>query len=285
MPAAHQRTSPAGKRRHRLAISCALAATLLSAGLATGPAFAADDADGPDDTDLAVTEMATTNSIAGALVDDGSETDPADPAPDAWTKTVEVARAQALLSDDDGDPDAAVSAAVTYKTVGITTQMQQKAYWCGPAAGRAALTGFGVTKAQSTLASDMRTNSHGTYASKIPAALNKYQSRNHYWDSKSTSSALNLFGTVQVNVGGRYKAPLVPLVQGHSLPLWSRNNYHGLHFITLYGYGSDGVTLKYFDPADANVLYGRHSVNRKYVYAAMNASYSGDAKADNELVW
>ncbi|MFB7248720.1 hypothetical protein CW362_31450 [Streptomyces populi] len=282
MPATHQHASPAGKRRRRLAISCALAATLLSAGLATGPAFAADDADGPDDTDLAATEMATTDSISGALVDDAGE---ADSGSMPWAKAAELAKAEAVLSADDGDPDAAVAASVTYHTVSITTQMQQKSYWCGPAAGRAALTGFGVTKAQSTLAGDMRTNSHGTYASKIPAALNKYQNRNNYWDSKTTSSALNLFGTVQVNVGGRYKAPLVPLVQGHSLPLWSRNNYHGLHFITLYGYGSDGVTLKYFDPVDANALYGRHSVNRKYVYAAMNARYGGDAKADNELVW
>jgi hypothetical protein len=26
-------------------------------------------------------------------------------------------------------------------------------------------------------------------------------------------------------------------------------------------------------------------VNRKYVWAAMNANYGGDGKADNELVW
>ncbi|MFJ3308985.1 C39 family peptidase [Streptomyces sp. NPDC086549] len=281
MSEAHQRTSPAGKRRRLLTISCALAATLLSAGIATGPAFAADDSDSADDTDASSTEMATTNSISGALLDDGSVTD-STTLPVA--KAIALVREEAELSDDDGDSDAAVAASTTFKTLSITTQMQQKAYWCGPAAGRATLTAFGVTKSQSTLASDMKTNSNGTYASKIPAVLRNYESRNPYLDTTGTSSAKNLFARLKTDVN-TYKAPMIPLVEGYALPLWKRNGFHGMHFITLYGYGSDGVTIKYFDPVDENSLYGRHTVNRKDVYTAMNASYTGDGKADNELVW
>ncbi|WP_132799873.1 C39 family peptidase [Streptomyces aquilus] len=271
--------------RHRPGVVCALVSGLLAVGLVTGPAFAADDIEGPDDTDPASTEMATSSFINGARVDDAGE---ADGTSTEWAKQIKLAVIEASLPDDDDatTTDASgATAAVSYNTIGITTQMQQKHYWCGPAAGRAALTAFSVTKAQSTLATKMHTDSDGTYASKIPAALNAYQSRNGYKDSKNTSSAKDLFARVKINVDGGWKAPLIPLVQGHSLPIWSSNGYHGLHFITLYGYGSDGVSLKYFDPVDANALYGRHAVNRKYVWAAMNANYGGDGKADNELVW
>lgn len=115
--------------------------------------------------------------------------------------------------------------------------------------------------------------------------MNAYQSRNIYHDSKSTDSAKNLFARVQVDVDYQWKAPLIPLVQAHSLPNWSSAGYHGWHFISLYGYGSDGTSIKYFDPIDDNALYGRHVVNRKYVWAGMNAKYGSDGKADNELVW
>lgn len=274
---AHQRAASTGKRR-RLALTCALAAGLLTAGVATGPAFAAE---GADDTDAAATEMATSNSISGALVDETG----ADSSESAnWAKMAELAVEQASVPDDDSDPDPLTAARTTYTTLDITTQMQQKAYWCGPAAGRAALTAFGVTKSQSTLAGAMHTNSGGTYAHNIPIVLNHSQGKNPYVDNRITSSAKFLFGQVKTDVH-KYKAPLIPLVQGHSLPLWTSNGYHGLHFITLYGYGSDGVSIKYFDPADANELYGRHVVNRKYVYAAMNAQYGSDARATDELVW
>ncbi|MBL1081698.1 C39 family peptidase [Streptomyces actinomycinicus] len=274
---ADHRTVSKGKRR-RLALASALAAGLLTAGLATGPAFAAEDA---DDTDPAATEMATSSAISGALADEtGSDSSEATPI----AKVAAMAAYLASTPDDDADPDPAAAASLTYTTLGITTQMQQKPYWCGPAAGRAALTAFGVTKSQSTLASAMKTDRNGTYAHDIPIVLNHAQGRNPYVDNRITTSAKFLFGQVKTDVH-KYKAPLIPLVQGHSLPLWSSNGYHGLHFITLYGYGSDGVSIKYFDPADADVLYGRHVVNRKYVYAAMNARYGSDGKATNELVW
>jgi hypothetical protein len=272
-------------QRKRLGIACALAVGVLTAGLVAGPAFAADDTDGPDDTDASSTEMATSSFVNGALADDAGE---ADGDSLEWSKLARLVITEGQVPDDDdatGTDASGATAAVTYKQLTITAQMQQRSYWCGPAAGRAALTAFSVTPSQSTLATKMKTNSDGTYASKIPGVLNSYQSRNTYHDSKSTDSSKNLFARVQVDVANGWKAPLIPLVQGHSLPIWSSNGYHGLHFISLYGYGSDGVSIKYFDPVDANVLYGRHVVNRKYVYAAMNAKYGSDAKADNELVW
>ncbi|MFE9604580.1 C39 family peptidase [Streptomyces hokutonensis] len=275
-------------RRNRLGLACALAVGVLTAGLVAGPAFAADDADGPDDTDPSSTEMATSSALSGAITDDADEAaSDTEGKAAATAKSLRVIAALATLPDDDDattTDDSGATAAVTYKTLTITTQMQQRSYWCGPAAGRATLTAFGVTKTQGALATSMRTTVGGTAASKIYTTLNTYESRNFYYDDKGTASAKYLFARVKTDIGS-LKAPVIPLVQGHSLPIWTSNGYHGLHFISLYGYGSDGVSIKYFDPADADVLYGRHVVNRKYVYAAMNAKYGSDSKADNELVW
>ncbi|MFF4020167.1 C39 family peptidase [Streptomyces sp. NPDC001843] len=274
--------------RRRLALVGALTAGLLTTGLATGPAFAADDSEGPDDTDASSTEMATSNAISGAITDAADDAASDTEGKDAVSaKAWRVAAETVGLPDDDATATDAsgATAAVTYKTLTITTQMQKRSYWCGPAAGRATLTAFGVTKDQGAMAASMHTTVAGTYASKIYPALNTYESRNHYYDDKTTKSAKDLFARTKVDVGSAFKAPLIPLVQGHSLPMWNNVGYHGLHFISLYGYGSDGVSIKYFDPIDATALYGRHVVNRKYVYAAMNARYDNDGKADNELVW
>jgi hypothetical protein len=274
--------------RNRLGIACALAVGVLTAGLVAGPAFAADDSEGTDDTDLSSTEMATSDALSGAITDDADEAaSDTEGKAAASAKSLRVISELATVPDDDATTtdDSGATAAVTYKTLTITTQMQQRSYWCGPAAGRATLTAFGVTKTQGSMATSMRTTVGGTAASRIYSVLNTYQSRNHYYDDKGTATAKYLFARVKTDIGGSYKAPLIPLVQGHSLPIWTSNGYHGLHFISLYGYGSDGVSIKYFDPADADVLYGRHVVNRKYVYAAMNAKFGSDTKADNELVW
>jgi hypothetical protein len=170
------------------------------------------------------------------------------------------------------------AATVTYTTLSVTGQMQQKSYWCGPASVRMALSVFGVTQSQTTLAGDLGTTSSGTYASNMPAVLNRYQSSNAYADSKTTSSSTDLFGRVKLNVSS-YRAPLIPLVEGGDLPLWAANGYTGHHFVTLYGYASNDAWIQYDDPINVDAMYGKHVTNKSYLYSGMTDG------VDDELVW
>jgi hypothetical protein len=46
----------------------------------------------------------------------------------------------------------------------------------------------------------------------------------------------------------------------------------------LYGYGSDNSSIEYFDPLDANPMYGEH-------IASKTAIYTGLTDEQNDLVW
>jgi hypothetical protein len=83
----------------------------------------------------------------------------------------------------------ATNAAVTYRSLSISIQVQQKSEWCVPASTRAILTHFSQSPTQTTLATKLHTsNTNGTAMSAIAPVLNSYESSNTYAIAHPSSS-------------------------------------------------------------------------------------------------
>lgn len=200
-----------------------------------------------------------TQEISGAL-DDNVVNGPTDPVKDALLTDPSVQNSAADGTD---------SRKPTWTVVPVTGQMQQQTEWCGPAAVRAALSSFGKLPSQKTLATQLNTNDKtGTEVSNLPAVLLKHESHNNY-SVIQVQNWTDFIAHVVTDLGTKYRAPLIPLIKGADLPLWKANGYYGSHFIVINGYKSDKVHLKYFDPADADVLYGKHVVDGRAIYQAL----------------
>lgn len=211
-------------------------------------------------------------SVTGSTDISGGIDDPNLPAP-----TVDPAK-QAELADPSIQNSIAYGTAqdaakkLTYTTVAITGQRQQKDEWCGPGAVRAALTGFGVSVKQSTLASEMHTSdTTGTSIDYIPTGLVDHEGRNNYLEIQA-QSATDFWTHIVTDIAKPYRAPLIPLVQGGDLPIWKAHHYSGHHFVTIYAYGNDKIHIKYFDPLATDPMYGKHSLDFRTMYYAMIAN-------------
>lgn len=162
----------------------------------------------------------------------------------------------------------------------LTYQNQQTSYYCVPASSRVTESAFGYLQSQQAWAAMEQTQSSGTPIGNIPGPLNTFESRNHYVDSTTTDSASDLWSRADLNVAS-YRAPLIPGIQGHDLPLWSQYGLWGSHAITLIGVYDDDVNIQYWDPLNDSRVNGRELTTDGNIYQGM-LDFNG---GNTELVW
>jgi hypothetical protein len=237
-------------RRTFLAVS-------LTAGLVSVP-LAAQAAGSPTGANASASGA---TDLSGVLLDDTSGGQL------SGAKAQSVATEEkAIAAEDAATASSVMPATVSYTSLSITLQMQQKSEWCVPTSSRATLSAFlSAPPSQTSLAkAEGTSDTRGTYVSLIPPVLNAYQSKNVYTWYKGTQSAKDLFGLLRANVKS-YRSPIIPAMQAGDLPLWEEYGYTGNH-VALYGYGSDNSSIQYADPIDQSAMYGKHSTNVSHIY-------------------
>ena len=280
----------------RMTTKC-LGGALLLAGLASACGEVPDD-QLQDEAALAVTEEVTTileESAPGQTVFDGvaaptaaqlSATDPLLGARDSEAATYGASFASSLAAEastQSADAPATTDSTAlssSHRTVSITGEKQQRPYWCVPASSRITLSALRSNPpTQTTLANRLHTTSDGTQMAFLPAALNAYQSKNHFIFTNTTPSSSNLVTRVRYDIDEQ-RSPLVPALQGSYLPAWRARGYSGYHAVVIYGWNvatKQPYYLNLYDPLNVS-WSGPYNVKASTVYSAMKAEH-------NELVW
>jgi hypothetical protein len=157
---------------------------------------------------------------------------------------------------------AASPATATSATVSYTMQAQVNDYYCGPAATRIALTSWGKTYSQATLAKDLGTTTAGTDSAADTTRVLNNLAGNGYYETKwipgynaTAAQAALLKSDVVFDVSRGHA--LVANVLGNANGA-APYNYPGGHYVAIVGYSSSGATTKIADPA-----YGGHVYSMK----------------------
>jgi hypothetical protein len=155
-------------------------------------------------------------------------------------------------------PDTATSATVHY-----TLQAQANDWYCGPAATRTALTSWGKTYSQSTLAADLGTTTDGTNsAADVTRVLNKLTGTGYYatkWISgyNATSAQKALLKSDVVFDISRGHA-IVANVLGNANGA-APYDYSDGHYLTIVGYRDSGAVSVIADPAYGGHVYSMNT--------------------------
>jgi hypothetical protein len=165
----------------------------------------------------------------------------------------------------------------------VSGQRQQQTNWCVPASVATLFTSYSMCCiTQATLASEMKTNSSGTFFSNAPPALNKRQNYNYYWNDAVASGA-DILQRVTLDVWNYGSDAILP-GQGSWLPWWYQNNYSGLHAFVLYGYYTQsGGGFYTWDPLN-QTWAGFHTLNKEDAYYINNDAATSQ-NATPSLVW
>ena len=126
---------------------------------------------------------------------------------------------------------------------------QQRSYWCGPAAVQTALTYYGATPTQSTIAGRLGTTSLGTAMSKVDDVLRYYTGL--WYTYHSVTSVGDFNGHVEWAIGQKRRPMIVDVrIQAP----WGPYRYdHAGHIICVDGFNWTPCTIRVNDSFDEHV--------------------------------
>lgn len=152
----------------------------------------------------------------------------------------------------------------------LVEQPQQLAVWCVPAAARALLSSYrSALPSQLRLALQTRTGLQGTYLSRLPTVLSRYETRTRYGYSHLTGPAA--LRDLLVRRLGPDRAPVIAAVAAAHLPWYEGVAADGtVHALVVHGYLllPRVALFSVWDPADLPQA-GDHLIGLDVLWAAM----------------
>ncbi len=167
------------------------------------------------------------------------------------------------------------------RNLSITNYTQSNSYYCGPANVKQVLQYInGSSLSQSTYASNMGTNSSGTYVYRIRNELNNKQSYHTYAYTQMGSGDLEKFKNIissDIFYGNDTEVKGIPVILHaltKALPIY--NSHNTGHYLTVSGYSAIARTVTYVDTNSSNYgngnVLGSHTVSAEIMFQTVSGS-------------